>query len=95
MKSPFLGLRAVAYFVSDIHKAKAWYADVFKTQPYSDEPFYVGFGIAGYELGLHPQGDISAEKPQNVSGEIVVASVRDPWGNIIGIIYNSGFKAKN
>ena len=125
MKSPFLGLRTVAYYVSDVTKAKAWYAEVFKTQPYFDEPFYVGFDVAGYELGLHPQSEIPAEKPessvvywgvedikaeysrllklgatehekpQNVGGEIVVASVRDPWGNIIGIIYNPEFSLKD
>ncbi len=32
------------------------------------------------------------EKPTNVGGEIMVASVKDPWGNIIGIIYNPSFK---
>ncbi len=32
------------------------------------------------------------EAPQNVGGDIVVASVKDPWGNIIGFIYNPEFK---
>lgn len=48
------GLGTVIYQVSDLAKAKAWYAAVFKQPPYFDEPFYVGFNIAGYELGLHP-----------------------------------------
>ncbi|WP_315815564.1 hypothetical protein [Paraflavitalea speifideaquila] len=26
----------------------------FDTAPYFDEPFYVGFNIGGYELGLQP-----------------------------------------
>ncbi len=26
-------------------------------QPYFDEPFYVGYNVAGYELGLLPDGD--------------------------------------
>ncbi len=29
--------------------------------------------------------------PTNVGGEIVVAAVRDPWGNAIGLIYNPEF----
>jgi predicted enzyme related to lactoylglutathione lyase len=34
------------------------------------------------------------EEPNNVGGEIVVASVKDPWGNVFGIIYNPEFKAE-
>lgn len=32
------------------------------------------------------------QAPQNVGGEIVVAEVKDPWGNILGLIYNPEFK---
>lgn len=49
-----LGLRTVMYHVDDINKAKEWYAQVLGFKPYFDEPFYVGFNINGYELGLHP-----------------------------------------
>ncbi len=48
------GLRTVIYFVKDLEKAKAWYAQIFNTPPYFDEPYYVGFDIEGFELGLHP-----------------------------------------
>ncbi|MDQ3069069.1 MAG: VOC family protein [Acidobacteriota bacterium] len=51
---PILGLATVIYPVSDLDRAKAWYARVFDQQPYFDQPFYVGFNIAGYELGLVP-----------------------------------------
>ena len=119
MKNSFLGLRTTIYKVPDINEAKQWYIKAFETQPYFDEPIYVGFNIAGYELGLMPakaaQGDnvltywgvndvnkqyqtllnIGAtmhEEPQNVGGDIIVASVKDPWGNVIGLIYNPEFK---
>lgn len=121
MKTTILGLRTAAYQVPDLEKAKAWYAKVFKTEPYFDEPFYVGFNIAGYELGLMPEekplersdaqvsfwgvsnmdeeyqyfldnGAIAIEPPQNVGGEIVVVTVKDPWDNVIGLIYNPEFK---
>lgn len=49
-----LGLRTCIYRVKDLDKAKAWYTKAFKVAPYFDEPFYVGFNIAGYELGLQP-----------------------------------------
>ena len=35
------------------------------------------------------------EEPNNVGGELMVASVNDPWGNIIGIIYNPYFKLED
>ena len=57
----FQGLRTVKYVVTDLARAKAWYADVFGVQPYFDEPYYVGFNIGGYELGLDP--DVSTQRP--------------------------------
>ena len=48
------GLGTIIYKVTDLQKAKLWYTQVFKLQPYFDEPFYVGFNIGGFELGLDP-----------------------------------------
>lgn len=121
--SELLGLRTTIYRVPDLDSAKKWYAQTFETDPYFDEPFYVGFNIAGYELGLQPyEGDgpatagenvitywgvaniegeferflslgaVDFGKPVNVGGEIMTAQVKDPWGNVIGLIYNPEFK---
>ncbi len=120
-----LGLRTTIYKVSDLDKAKKWYAEAFGRKPYFDEPFYIGFNIGGYELGLLPEeanenkksdsvlsywgveninseyqklldlGATEHEKPTNVGGELMVASVKCPWNNIIGIIYNPHFKLEN
>ena len=120
--SKILGLRTVAYKVADIAKAKGWYAKVFGKDPYFDEPFYVGFNIGGYELGLQPSaegknivgnsviaywgvedlkgtmanmlelGAVQGDEPLDVGDGVVVASVTDPWGNILGLIYNPHFK---
>ena len=116
-----LGLRTAIYRVPDLAKAKAWYTEAFEKAPYFDEPFYVGFNIGGFELGLLPLEDrvlstadnvmvywgveqietvyqklleLGAsvhEAPNNVGGPLMVASVRDPWGNVIGLIYNPLF----
>jgi predicted enzyme related to lactoylglutathione lyase len=48
------GLRTVIYKVQELAKAKQWYADVLGLPPYFDEPFYVGFNVGGFELGLDP-----------------------------------------
>ena len=39
-------------------------------------------------------GALENEQPYNVGGEIMTATVKDPWGNIIGLIYNPQFKLK-
>ena len=121
MKTPMLGLRTAVYMVNDLHAAKKWYSEAFGTEPYFDEPFYVGFSIQGFELGLQPSevkaedkaksvyvywgvnniekeykrlvnlGATEDEAPNNVGGELMVASVKDPWGNLLGIIYNPYF----
>ena len=48
------GLRTAIYRVSDLEKAKNWYINVLGIEPYFDEPFYVGFNVGGFELGLDP-----------------------------------------
>ena len=44
------------YPVRDLAAAKAWYASVLGAAPYFDQPFYVGFAVGGFELGLVPDG---------------------------------------
>jgi predicted enzyme related to lactoylglutathione lyase len=115
------GLATVIYHVTDVDRAKAWYAGAFQQQPYFDEPFYVGFNINGYELGLDPNpadgppgrggsvaywlvediesavrhfvgaGASVATASQDVGGGIKVATVTDPFGNLIGLIENPTF----
>jgi predicted enzyme related to lactoylglutathione lyase len=48
------GLRTVVYHVTDLAQAKAWYSAVLGHGPYFDEPFYVGYTVGGFELGLVP-----------------------------------------
>lgn len=54
MSHHFHGLRTVGYHVPDLERAKCWYADILGIEPYFDQPFYVGFSVGGYELGLNP-----------------------------------------
>ena len=118
----FLGLRTAAYHVSDIDKAKDWYSAILGFAPYFDQPFYVGFNVGGYELGLQPTEDNSTNKAdgvvaywgvddaaaalkrlleqgatlhedvQDVGENIKVATVKDPFGNVFGVIENPNFK---
>ena len=51
------GLRTAIYPTLDLAKGKEWYRQVLKRDPYFDEPFYVGFSVGGFELGLIPDGE--------------------------------------
>ncbi|MCA9566049.1 MAG: SRPBCC domain-containing protein, partial [Myxococcales bacterium] len=54
--------------------ARAWYAEVLGFEPYFDEPFYVGFEVGGYELGLTPRED---ESRQGAGGDTPYWAVED------------------
>ncbi len=115
------GIRTVIYGVSDIEKGKAWYSEILGKEPYFDMPFYVGFNVGGYELGLNPNArvvqdgnegvvaywggdDIEIEYERllrlgvkehgevtDVGEDIKVATLKDPFGNLFGLIYNPNF----
>ena len=53
----FLGLRTVIYPAPDLDASKAWFTQILGIEPYFDQPFYVGFSVGGYELGLDPDAD--------------------------------------
>src|SRR5262245_34666204 len=113
------GLRTVIYPTPDLARGKAWYSQVLGRDPYFDEPFYVGFSVGGFELGLIPDGEpgtagaqaywgvpdaaaelarltslgaVVHEAVKDVGGGIKVASVCDPFGNLLGVIENPHFK---
>jgi predicted enzyme related to lactoylglutathione lyase len=54
MATEFLGLRSSIYSAPNLAESKAWWTKALAVEPYFDEPFYVGFDLGGYELGLNP-----------------------------------------
>ena len=50
----FLGLRTLIYPTLNVDEAKKWWKDFLGVDPHFDEPFYVGFNVGGYEIGLNP-----------------------------------------
>lgn len=53
----FLGLRSLIHPAPDLDAAKVFYTSMLGKEPYFDEPFYVGYSVGGFELGLWPGGD--------------------------------------
>ncbi|MBG8556397.1 VOC family protein [Hymenobacter guriensis] len=56
----FQGLRTVLYTAENLSEAVAWYRSVLGEEPYFNEPYYAGFNVGGYELGLVPDGATGA-----------------------------------
>lgn len=75
--SHFHGLRTVLYHAPELDKAKAWYSRALGIAPYFDQPFYVGFNVGGYELGLDPDPSTT---PGGAAGVIVYWGVSDAQG---------------
>ncbi|KUM73345.1 glyoxalase [Streptomyces sp. ISL-22] len=50
------GLNTIIYPVKDLDRAKALFNALLGTEPYADEPYYVGFKDAGQDVGLDPHG---------------------------------------
>lgn len=48
------GVQTVIYHVRDLAAAKDFYTRLLGHAPYFDEPFYVGYQVGGFELGLDP-----------------------------------------
>src|SRR6266705_5848810 len=70
----FQGLRTVIYHAPDLDKAKSWYSSVLGIDPYFDEPFYVGYNVGGYELGLDPD---ASNTPGGRAGSVTYWGVSD------------------
>jgi catechol 2,3-dioxygenase-like lactoylglutathione lyase family enzyme len=122
MSAHFLGLRTAIYRAPDLAKARDWYTEVLGFGPYFDQPFYVGFSVGGFELGLNPDmsepgvgegsvtvywgvanaeaslarllglGAVARGPVQDVGEGIRMATVFDPFGNVLGLIDNPHFQ---
>jgi predicted enzyme related to lactoylglutathione lyase len=50
------GIRTFIYPVKDLARAKALYSGLLGVEPSMDEPYYVGYEVAGQDIGLDPHG---------------------------------------
>lgn len=75
-----LGLRTAIYPSPNLAAAKRWYAEVLGAAPYFDEPFYVGFSVGGFELGLVPDATPGAIGPQPLWG---VANIEAAFSRLL------------
>jgi|GEM_PF-394802 len=81
----FLGLRTVIYHVDNIEKGKEWYSRALEINPYFDEPFYVGFNVGGYELGLDPDAENASIKQGGHVAYWGVSNIEEVFKHLIMI----------
>jgi predicted enzyme related to lactoylglutathione lyase len=77
-----LGLRTAIYPVKDLAAAKDWYSQVLGQAPYFDQPFYVGFSVGGFELGLVPDGEPGTTGAQALWG---VQSAEEAFAKLLSL----------
>jgi predicted enzyme related to lactoylglutathione lyase len=80
-----LGLRTAIYHVLDLDRAKAWYRSLLGIDPYFDQPFYVGFNVGGFELGLHPIEDGAPIGPGGMVAYWGVERIDEAWRRVLAL----------
>ncbi|GGO01888.1 VOC family protein [Micromonospora parathelypteridis] len=50
------GMQTVIYPVRELTVAKAIFQELLGVPPHTDQPYYVGFNVAGQEVALDPNG---------------------------------------
>ncbi len=66
------GIKTVLHPVSDLAAAKAVYTALLGIEPQSDAPYYVGYEVAGQQIGLVPNGG-----PQAITSPVAYWHVPD------------------
>jgi len=88
------GLRTAIYPAPDLGQGKSWYEMVFQRKPYFDEPFYVGFEIGGFELGLIPDakpGDVGVKALWGVDDIVLeIQRLRKQGVTVLGEVQDVG-----
>jgi predicted enzyme related to lactoylglutathione lyase len=66
------GVKTVLHPVSDLSAAKAVYTALLGTEPQADSDYYVGYDVAGQQIGLVPNGG-----PQGMTSPVAYWHVPD------------------
>ena len=66
------GIKTVLHPVTDPDRAKAMYTALLGIPPQADSPYYVGYEVAGQQIGLVPSGG-----PQSMASPVAYWHVPD------------------
>ena len=51
------GIKTIIYPVKDVTQAKTLFRKLLGVEPYSDQPYYIGFKVGDQDIGLVPNGN--------------------------------------
>jgi predicted enzyme related to lactoylglutathione lyase len=75
------GVKTIIYPVRDIEKAKGLFTALLGTEPYADQPYYVGYSVGGQDIGLDPRGHA-----QGMTGPLAYFHVDDIQQSLDGLL---------
>jgi predicted enzyme related to lactoylglutathione lyase len=84
------GVQTIIYPVKDLDKAKALFTALFGLAPESDTPYYVGWNVAGQDVGLDPNGHA-----QGLSGPVPYWHVDDIARSVQALVAAGGEVLQN
>ena len=79
------GIKTVLHPVSDLAAAKAVYAALLGVPPQTDGSYYVGFEVAGQQIGLVPGGG-----PQGMTSPVAYWHVPDIEAKVAEVVAAGG-----
>jgi len=71
--------------INDLEKAKKWYSEATGVSPYFDQPFYVGFNVGGFELGLDPNAKSVSTESAGVVAYWGVDNIEEEYQRLLSI----------
>ena len=71
----------VVYPVKDLDSSKELFRTLLGAEPYIDQPYYVGFRVAGQEFGLNPHGHA-----QGMTGPVGYVAVEDIKSSVASLL---------
>ncbi|MFI2352228.1 VOC family protein [Streptomyces sp. NPDC019443] len=75
------GIKTIIYPVKDLASAKALFTKLLGVEPSMDEPYYVGFRVAGQDVGLDPHGH-----GRGMTGPVAYWNVADIKGSVKALL---------
>lgn len=74
-------VNTVVYPVTDLAASKAIFTRLIGAEPHTDQPYYVGWNVAGQEIALDPNGHT-----KGLTGPVPYWHVGDVRGHVAGLV---------
>ncbi|MGW3248523.1 VOC family protein [Streptomyces sp. NPDC001070] len=75
------GVTTIIYPTQDLDRAKALFTQWLGVEPFVDEPYYVGYRVAGQDIGLDPNGHA-----RGMTGPVAYRDVEDVKAAVDGLV---------